>query len=316
MKTFSFVFLCYWSLALAAQTTEFAPLGARWLRKGLDWSFEYNELSTVIGDTLIMGNNCRIIEVDNYWKDHVTGQSGYAPNTRHEYVYTQGDKVYYYRNGSFYTLYNFGAQVGDTWTIRPMQTSNGETGTVKVDSIGTEVIDGMTLRYLWISATSESCYGFYYQPTRIVERVGMLDMGVMFPNFHVNECLIIDAYYGCYDLTCYQDADIMYGIGDSCSYVLDTQNPNISNEPTAIAVHYQPATAQLLLSLGNNHAIAQGQFELYDLQGKQVNSSKLPQYETTHLINIADLPNGIYVYAISNHLGTIVQRGKVAITRF
>ncbi len=129
-------------LPLVAQNTEFAPIGARWIRFGYNWTTFPTEVSTVIGDTVIMGNTCRIIQIDShtyYGTDAIIHQY----NARREYVYTQGGKVYYYRNGEFYTLYNFEAQVGDTWTVKPDPLIDAETGTVQVDSIGTEVIDGL-----------------------------------------------------------------------------------------------------------------------------------------------------------------------------
>ncbi len=298
-------------LPLAAQNTEFAPIGARWMRIGYDWGSSITEVSTAVGDTIIMGNVCRIIQIDRHLSNNI-GSTTHQYNAQKEYVYTQGSQVYYYRNGAFYTLYNFDAQVGDTWTVEPDVQINAETGTVQVDSIGTEMIDGQLLRYLWVSPAPESCYGFYYAASKIIERVGTVQGGTMFPNYGANNCLILDQYYGADNFRCYQDNNLFYGEGDSCVYVVDVQTPTLNH--TAFNCYYNALSAELILTTDDATAW-EGNFALYDPQGKTVANQALNPHQATHQVALSPLPAGIYAYTFSNSKGVVLQRGKVAIVR-
>lgn len=307
-------------LPLSAQNTEFAPIGARWVGYGADWQVSITEISTVVGDTLLAGHLCRVIQVDQHTLSYeLSGETTlyHHYNERREYVYAQGNQVYYYRDGAFYILYNFGAQVGDTWEIRPriVYDENLSTGTIRVDSIGTEIVDGVPLRYLWINPTPESCYGFNGGSTKILERVGTT-VGTMFPDCGVNDCSMIDAYYGT-GFSCYEDTIIFYKSpnpwatwqGDSCSYVTSIKSP-INPQANRFECQYNASQQSLILSSLQQ---IEARFTLYDLQGRQVATQSIASYQSNYSLALPALPTGIYVYTFANKHGITEQKGKLVI---
>jgi len=303
-----FLFFCLFSLGLlplAAQSTEFAPLGARWIKEGSGWSSAtLLNVYSVVGDTLLLGKTASVIERDLHIEDG--GNATHYYNIGREYVCTQGDSVCYNVNGAWHMLYNFGAQAGDMWEIAVV----GYDGTanvahIQVDSVGTEMVDGLALRCLWVSNVPGTNYGYYHPTSKIIERIGVDD--IFAPSYLVySEEVVVDYYTPKFN--CYQDAQIFYGEGDSCQYVLDV--PAAVSSPQLFECRHDPATRRL--SIGSAHSTAV-RFYLYDLQGKPVVAHSLPPQTMLYGIDISHLPAGIYVYTFADPNGGIVQRGKVAV---
>ena len=91
-----------------AQQGTFAPQGAEWYFNvasfmGSPVSYYHME---VLGDTLIQGHNCSIIS-----PQYLGG------NGMNQFVYEENRKVYWYNQTlqAFTTLYDFNAEVGDSW---------------------------------------------------------------------------------------------------------------------------------------------------------------------------------------------------------
>lgn len=307
-------------LPLSAQNTEFAPIGARWIAYGAGaWQSDIiTEVSTVVGDTLLAGHICSVIQLDwhDLCYDELSGETTLCHhyNERREYVYAQGSQVYYYRDGASYILYNFGAQVGDTWEIKSRIVIDGHpsTGTIRVDSIGTEVVDGVPLRYLWVSPTPGSCYSYNYGSTKILERVGATN-GTIFPDYPVNTCSIVDSFWSIF--SCYEDADIFYKNQsstwqiDTCSIVISTQAP-ISPQSNRFECQYNASQQSLILSSLQQ---TEARFTLYDLQGKLVATQAMTPYQSNYNLALPALPTGIYVYTFANKHGITEQKGKLVI---
>ncbi|MHC1707539.1 MAG: T9SS type A sorting domain-containing protein [Bacteroidales bacterium] len=130
---------------------------------------------SVIKDTLIQGHNCKKLLCQQY--DHL-GQG--VRNTAF-YTYYSDRKVYYSLNTSFSILYDFGAQPGDSWTLRnPFEiygltpTSDSLT-TIFVDSIDIK-LDHFPVYYKRLFTHSNSSW-FYNKPLQV--RSG--GDGFMFP---------------------------------------------------------------------------------------------------------------------------------------
>ncbi len=75
MKTiYLTLLLCLGLLPLAAQNTEFAPIGAKWVRTFGSNMFATGVIvNTVVGDTIIMGNTCSIVQEDWHNRNLSTG---------------------------------------------------------------------------------------------------------------------------------------------------------------------------------------------------------------------------------------------------
>ncbi len=260
-----------------------------------------------------MGKTCRIIQTDEHTLNEDTGNEQHYYDHKREYVYTQGDSVYYYINNNFSLLYNFNAQVGDVWNFPALDIfSDIDSGALKIDSIGVELIDGVPLRYLWVSKAANSCYGYYHTATKIVERIGGV-RETLYPIYLISsdsECGgIVADYYTIYAM-CYQDNNLFYGEGDSCVYVVDVQTPTLNH--AAFNCYYNALSAELILTTDEATAW-EGNFALYDLQGKTVATQALNRHQATHQVALPPLPAGIYAYTFSNSKGVVLQRGKVVI---
>ena len=90
-----------------------------------------------------------------------------------------------------------------------------------------------------------------------------------------------------------------------------------NNEYRPFAVLYDSAAARLHLIAADLGVVgtAVGHFALYDLSGKVVANQPLVRHQASYQIDLSALPSGIYVYAFTDRLGAVVQRGKVAVLR-
>ncbi|HYG50991.1 MAG TPA: hypothetical protein VD905_08805, partial [Flavobacteriales bacterium] len=148
-----------------ALSQTWAPSGATWHYRadGGYYVFTYS------GDTVLSFVNCKVIEkrfiFDNSWG------TGIDTLTNYEYMYADTDRVYIYRFNAFQVLYDFSAVVGDTLTVPGTNHYTGcdSTGLVRVDTTGTMVINGQTLRFYSVHHIGTTGWGWN---TRIVEKVG------------------------------------------------------------------------------------------------------------------------------------------------
>ena len=249
-----------------------------------------------IGDTVIQGKACRHLQ-KTYMGSH----------ERDEFMYCSGDTVFRLAaNDSFYVLYNFGAQVGESWFTRSSLYTDGSPEvemTITVDSVSTEVINGYLLKVLFVTSDNSSVsFGGYWQPigrARIIERLG--GSWYMFPfNYGF---LDFDIRLG---LRCYSDDSLGFyntGITQSCDEIIT--NIHDLDFPFSSNIYPNPFSNELTLSLSDNQ---QTIFTLYDLLGKPVMLQQIFTNFTT--LNTEQLANGIYFFELRNGKGT-VKNGKV-----
>ena len=126
------------SATLSAQTT-FAPIGAT-------WTYDQEEdtyTMTAVGDTVLNGQPCSIIQGSSYsicWQSQA-------------YTYQSGDTVFWSDDQylpQFFELYRWNAQVGESWDV---WTNGPVTVTYTVLSTGTTVVNGQPHRTLNVEAT-------------------------------------------------------------------------------------------------------------------------------------------------------------------
>lgn len=174
MKKYLFILVLIYSSFTTARAQDWATPGARWY-------FSFNQLQSFgyikienIGDTIIAGHDCNILTKTKFGYTF----PGYYDTTylANEFTYEDSEIVYCFRGNQFRILYNFNALPLDTWNIWGNLAGCDSLGQVKVDSIGTEVINNDTLKYLWTSPTLNSTWQFY---GKIVQKLGCL--GYLFP---------------------------------------------------------------------------------------------------------------------------------------
>ena len=163
-------------IQIKAQTSWAAPQAT--------WYFTFDHFAygayvkiEKVGDTLINGINCDVLQKTRIGYDY-SSSFWDTVNLGREYtcVSLNGDTVFCFRNNHFYILYAFNAVPGNTWYVGGNNINCDTIGKIRVDSIGTEIINSDTLRYLWTSPYANSRYSF---SGKIIEKLGCF--GYMFP---------------------------------------------------------------------------------------------------------------------------------------
>ncbi|MBQ1761227.1 MAG: hypothetical protein IIZ94_16270, partial [Prevotella sp.] len=183
----------------------FAPQGAEWyfnLSSFMGSPFSYYHME-VLGDTIIQGHDCSII----------TRQ--FLDGAEPQYVYEENNKVYWYNQtlGRFTTLYDFDAEVGESWICEIDECSFE----IRVDSIEEVTWEDHTYRVQHVTSVEGEYFYNYYG--RIIEGIGSVEGLFPYPYACVG-----DIYDGPYPdwLRCYLvDGEMLYHEG---SYNCDQQS--------------------------------------------------------------------------------------------
>ena len=293
-------FLCLFHNKLPAQV---------WAPSGAEWYYEYNNFWVTgyvqivyTGDTLINDNsssgqihNCQTLtktffsyNYENYEFDTIS--------LGNEYTYSNNDTVFIYRSGTFYVLFDFSAQVGDSWIIPwTYETMCDSTGLLNVISIGDTIINNEEFRYIYVEPNNTS--GWIIQGL-IIERIGPI-MHYMLPEQNCMTDLLEGG-----PLRCYNDDFFQFntGIASYCDYVVRI-NESSRNE---LVVCPNPATGSIEV-----HCPDQGTYELILRSLKGTNSLQFHGIKGKTLIDISTLPSGFYVLSLidykSNTINTKLQ---------
>ena len=140
----------------SAQTYEFAHVGAEWhYGKQTMFTWGYIRIS-VTNDTIIDGHACSVLHKEEHGFNYYN-QNLYHFDLGNEYIAQENDSVLIYRKGRFYKLFDFDAEIGDSWTI-PGNVE--EDGRVILCGKGTEIVNGNELRFILIADEFGSPYGY------------------------------------------------------------------------------------------------------------------------------------------------------------
>lgn len=207
---------------LSAQSTVFAPIGASWHYNAYvdntfigGKQFRYN----VTGDTLLYGKTASVIKGE-YWEQ---GYDNFQPiESMTHYVATEGDQVLMLSDSTYYVLFDFAAQPGDTIFTKirggQMPFENGCGHTIDelvdfsyiIDSVKTITVNGIPLRaqnahsFIVENSWGVSTWVDFSLPT-IVERIGTHYSGTWFGEYPV---CITKGWHP--HMRCYQDNDLFY----------------------------------------------------------------------------------------------------------
>ena len=282
-----FVLFLIFSVVEAKAQTPWAAPGATWYYTFDHFAYAQYIKIQKVNDTLINGFPCDVLQKTRIGYDYL--QSTYDTiDLGREYTTMSfdGDTVFYFRGNKFYTLYTFNAVPGNMWIISGNNSSCPQEDTIRVDSIGFEIINSDTLRYLWTSKISNA-YGLYFTG-RITERIGCL--GYMFPEPY---CQIIDINEGG-PFRCYNDSDgwqFSAGIVSSCDYT-----PAIGERPNQDAelfIFPNPFSHFAHLKIPDEFSNQIITFEIFD-----VHENVLIKEEVLNelVIDGSSLLNGVYFW--------------------
>jgi hypothetical protein len=271
-----------------------------WIDHGATWHYNYSEIGgggfikiTYTEDTLISGQQCqKLISVkyrfslDQYSNIVFLG----TINLPTEYTFASGDTVFYYKNNQFYTLYNFGAQPGDSWNLgidtNQFQCSQSY---AHVDSIGTINLNGHSFRWLSLSNTNNSSVGLF---GKIVERFGAYQSYLFPVENNCDSTIVVE--FDWISFSCFEDTTFsLYNISaNDCEYLLSI-NSNIQESNPLI--YPNPTSGIIKVNCNNINSI-----EVYNSLGNKVVENK-----SHNTIDLSFQTNGIYLIKVLTDSGVI-----------
>ncbi len=205
-----------------------------WVPVNATWYYQYGVMGPGIffnkwvctKDTIVLGKNCSYIELMQ--GNYVTGDF-----FNFNMMYEDSNIVYWYNayQNSFSILYNFNAQANDSW----ITSGDSCDFLVAVDSVSSQIINGDTLKVLFISSDPDVEWG-----GKVIQKIGNTWRPT--PNF-MTYCYgwIEDLHYYT-GLRCYSDDSLGFyetGIAPSCDTVINSveevyMNENLSLYPNPI----------------------------------------------------------------------------------
>jgi len=269
-----------------------------WISKGAVWHYEWSGVGSggfesieYVKDSLIDNKLCNKLMPINY--HFVATQNHEIVLLRQDtlpsrYTYVSGDTVFHLVNDKFYVLYNFGAKPGDSWNIGvDTNIFKCSESIVKVDSIGTIIINSETFRWISLSTLPYSSMGLY---GKVIERFGAIE-DYLFPIYrNCDTTIAVD--FNAYTFSCYQDDTFpLYNvINKDCEYLLTIGIP----EPEQVFEVYPiPTKGKLFFSRESSSGLF---IRIYTVTGKEVFS----QHTTSNEVDLSDFKQGVYFLRIDD----------------
>lgn len=305
MKKIILFFALLLSITVKSQT--WCAPGATWYYGYTIWQVTGFYKISYTGDTIINSNSCKILSKTKVQHNLSTGIQD-TTYLNDEYTYADANKVYVYRLGNFYTLYDFSANVGDTITVAgyPIHSGCDSIGKVKVDSVGTLTINSENLRYISVSPVGVSAWGWH---SRIVEKIGPVNYPpyytYLFPQT-LDYCgFMLDENGEEGSFRCYSDS--IFGsyttTSVGCDFTVSIDEKNKSNE---LNIFPNPSTDFINVLYKSNSKVEH--FEIMDISGKIILSEKISTNNFS--ITTKSLKQGIYLLKIAD------ENKNISIKRF
>lgn len=277
----------------------------------------YYKISSV-GDTTINTIPCKILEKTLY---EYSANSGTFDTTyfKNEYTYSDGDRIYIYRFNKFYTLYDFSASIGDTIIIpgtnKYSASGCDSVGAIKVDSTGIMNINSENLRYISVSPTATSKWGWH---GRIVEKTGPVlsypnnnafPYSYLFPVKLDNCGMQLDEYSEGGSFRCYSNqSGLSYhpDLTDNCDYIYTDFN-EFKNSFSEISITPNPTDNLLYF---HYRLISQNpvRIEIYDTAGNLCFEEYNNATEDIRTYSLSSFPSGIYLIKVNSDQSSFVQK--------
>jgi hypothetical protein len=280
------------SLAGFAQH-EFAPIGAEWYYSQYT---SYNPPQanyikhTCVKDSSIAGKLVKVIRKAKFTPEGVVGLGN-------EYLYQNGDTIFYWKGGEFHELYNFSLSKGDSMLLyseMPNYCKNKSPyGWVGIDSVYIVTINGFELKAYLASHKQGSAWDFDSFPT--IERIG--NLRYLLPQS--TSCIMDIPGIG--SLRCYSDPKIGAFFYDKLPCDTITAFPDFSPglKEKEVKIYPNPFDGELSLdfitSMGKSFVVA-----IYNSEGQMIFSRILKRNET---IKTESFPSGIYIISVTGSDG-------------
>ena len=279
-----------------------------WPPNNSEWYYQVNPLwvsfpryvsyqnTKVIGDTIILSKECRILQKCNVTLicDNMGSDT--------EFIYEENNKVYWYNRvlENFTLLYDFSAGNGDFWEIFVDSCSF----IVNVDSVGLLSVNDQDCKIIHISDEN------HYFTGDIIENIGHTIS--MFPK---------DIYFTCKGVAC--DSDHIYGLrcylqNDTliykrdetpCDTIYEVYYSIDEIESNCISFYPNPFTEVINIQLNNclKNYTDELQFNLYNSMGSKIKYGLMPKSRS---IKLSGLKSGFYyIHLLSNN--EVIHKQKI-----
>ncbi|MEI6021196.1 MAG: T9SS type A sorting domain-containing protein [Bacteroidota bacterium] len=282
-----------------------------WCPQGAVWYFNHWDILHGNGylkwtyqgsNILIDGKNCDAFAIERYTQSGPVSVSGY-------FTYFNNNVVYYVPTvGSIKdTLFDFNAKPGDIWRMARTTIAECANGKVIVLDTGTNIIQGIKLRWLKVNYVSSKKNLIDV----IYERFGALSV---YPYNWFNVCPSgTDGEYGG-SLRCYSDNQIFNYVNDPSKACDEYNGVGINtniNEARHLKAYPNPTINFLNINFQNSSAIENYEIKLIDVLGVSqiLNLNKSKEIGEIRL-DLRALQNGIYFLQVWDR-GKLVGNEKV-----
>ena len=287
MKTIHLIIVLL-TATICSQAQVWAPAGATWHYDWVEFATDGYAKIVYVKDSIVDGKLCKVLQAERHtysWTTHTYTNSilGY------EYTYLENNVVYYCRYGTFFKLYDFSAQAGNSWVVAGWEQGNpcDSLGSILVDSTGMATINSFSLKYLKTSPGQNSEWGF---DDKVVERLG--SFSYMFPS---PLCAVDIPGPG--QLRCYYDNEFgLYqrsGNPPTCDYITGVENKDpLLNQ---IRIYPNPVLTEVTIEM-NKTSTKDYLIEISDIMGRIVKRFNINKEIST--IDFRDLKDGLYFLKI------------------
>jgi hypothetical protein len=285
-------FSCCFFISLSAQTSDFAPLGAKW---------HYSEEAFIPPPFGVFPRVVEVVEKVQYQGKLCSKLVGIGSETlpNPTYFFSQNDSVFFYSllTSRFELLYDFTATAGDSWIIDGLNSPTGiKSINVLVDSVGQVMVSGETCKVQFISSNDLL---FFDWGNVIIEGIGCTNF--LTPDYGLYEG-------GPIGIRCYEDAttDLHF-----VSYPCDTTIMISSTNALETAPNFSifPNPTREYLNIIADDVLSGATVEVYNSLGiLQITHTLLQGGNST--VVVEKLPSGLYFWAL------MVQNKKVRSGKF
>ena len=280
-----------------------------WIEKGTVW--HYDQVLNGIGfhklmyneDTLINGHLCQKIIDSTYTfyqqPNGIVLYGGITAAPTH-YTYNIGDSVFCLNDSTFYLLYDFSAQIGDSWVISSDTLGGCDTSFILVNDTGSMMVNNKVKK--WIDITSNAG-GKMLMQGRILEGIGNISgfsINNLFAyNVPCDTNVILCFEYNSFKCFSRNDRLLYNPSGLDCEYYLTHASIDNSFEERKVFVYPNPANDQVSFNFGVNNSIKINEIWIYNSLGQLIKKEKFANFQQDYKINISDYKSGIYYYKIT-----------------
>lgn len=277
-----------------------------WVQPNAVWHYDYWTIGwggfvkiEHIGDSVIQGKSTMVIESKDYrfFSDQfgqVSSSGPYVMDTN--YIYAEGDTVFYWQNNQFQKMLDFSKIIGESYFIGETAGNNMCSDSSYTEVIGTGT-DALGFEFVELNSPDTSEIRLFGQYNT---RFGGGQF--LFPrDFLTCDPQHIEDYY-MFTFKCFQDDGMFYNpSGEDCEYLL-THLGITENELPKIRIYPNPADQTL--SFDAKEKIES--ISIMDIKGRIILNENSIENNS---VNIENLPNGIYlILLIDNNGSQTIQR--------